>query len=174
MIIRSFVRNFILFSLIIVIADCRRETKKLQSNKDEAIRLNSLQYDTSEVTVLPFTESNHYPFDEDYTSTTLTANEIVEIENIFRKCVSEYNGSLDQAHHEYSIDLGQITYKKQLVPVKNLKGETLVWVNCLCRVRNESWKNKLQSVDDGGKCYFNFKINLRTKEYFDLVVNGEA
>ena len=29
-------------------------------------------------------------------------------------------------------------------------------------------------VDDGGNCYFNFKINLTTKKFYDLRVNGEA
>jgi hypothetical protein len=35
-------------------------------------------------------------------------------------------------------------------------------------------ENKMFGVEDGGNCYFNFKINLITKKYFDLGVNGVA
>jgi hypothetical protein len=29
-------------------------------------------------------------------------------------------------------------------------------------------------VDDGGNCYFNFKISLATKTFYDMGVNGVA
>jgi hypothetical protein len=59
--------------------------------------------------------------------------------------------------------------------VTNKKGEKEVWVNCFCDTWNSNrWKTEILFVEDGGNCYFNFRINLATKKYHDLGVNGEA
>ena len=47
-------------------------------------------------------------------------------------------------------------------------------MNCFCETSDNSWKSYIRLVDDGGNCVFNFKINLKTKLFYGLVVNGEA
>ncbi len=166
---------FTLITLLTVTGACDRQIKRSQTNKDESIELDGLQYDTAAITVIPFeVGGDNYPFSNGYAPTTLTESDINDIENIFKKCVSDYNFSLDQDHRDFIIDLYKNNYKKQLVAVKNSKGEKVVWVNCLCRVHDHSWKSRIYSVDDGGNCYFHFKVNLQTKAYYDLIVNGDA
>jgi len=56
--------------------------------------------------------------------------------------------------------------------------EKIVWSNFFCSsFYNNSSVNYLEeliSVDDGGNCYFNVKVNLEKEEIFDLIINGEA
>lgn len=87
----------------------------------------------------------------------------------------DYNNSLDKDHKQWSIDLIKFNYRKQLIAVTNKTGEKEVWVNCFCNTwDNDRWKTEMMLVADGGNCYFNFKINLTTKKYYDLGVNGEV
>ena len=169
------ITSFTLLTLLAVIGACDQKTKQSQPNKDEPIELDGLQYDTAAIRVIPFESGgDNYPFSTGYAPTTLAESDINDIENIFKKCVSDYNASLDQDHRDFIIDLDKNSYKKQLVPGKNSKGEKVVWVNCLCRVHDQSWKSRIYSLEDGGNCYFHFKVNLQTKEYYDLIVNGDA
>ncbi|WP_214225651.1 hypothetical protein [Pedobacter sp. B4-66] len=74
---------------------------------------------------------------------------------------------------DYTIDLKR--YKRQYIVLVNKKGQKEVWINCLCAISdNDDWKTKKIVVYDGGKCYFNLKINLSEKIYFDFQVNGIA
>lgn len=79
-----------------------------------------------------------------------------------------------QLHEErYLINLAN--YKRQLVVVTNKRGEKVVWVNCFCRKGNQaSWRHQIVEVDDGGNCYFNVKLNLTRRIWYDLMVNGVA
>ena len=79
-----------------------------------------------------------------------------------------------QLHEErYLINLAN--YKRQLVAVTNAKGEKTVWINCFCRDDNQaSWRQHIVSVDDGGNCYFNIKLNLTRRTWYDMMVNGVA
>ncbi len=60
----------------------------------------------------------------------------------------------------------------------NENNEKIVWSNFFCSsFYNNSSVNYLEeliSVDDGGNCYFNVKVNLEKEEIFDLIINGEA
>ncbi len=132
------------------------------------------QFDTSKVAIIPFCKTGNYPFDNNYKQAILTRADINEIDRLLIKCVTDYNNSLEQDYKQFSIDLTKNDYKKQLVAVTNSKGEKEVWVNCFCRTWDTRWKTEIMHVDDGGNCYFNFKINLTTKKYYDLGVNGEA
>ncbi len=47
-------------------------------------------------------------------------------------------------------------------------------MNSFCTTLDNRWKTEFILVDDGGNCFFNFKINLTTKKYYELNVNGKA
>jgi hypothetical protein len=66
------------------------------------------------------------------------------------------------------------SYKKQLVAVTNKDGDKEVWVNCFCDTLNKNWRKEILLVQDGGRCYFNFKINLTQNKCYHLIVNGES
>jgi hypothetical protein len=68
-------------------------------------------------------------------------------------------------------------YYRQCLSVINSKNEIEVWVNCFCKnsmIKKEEAQHRIINVDDGGKCFFNIKINLSTKKYYDLFINGYA
>ena len=62
-------------------------------------------------------------------------------------------------------------YRRQYVAVINSEGEKEVWVNCFCS-DDKNWKTAKVDVDDGGNCYFNFKINIQHGKLYEFRVNG--
>ena len=142
---------------------------------EQILKNKSIQVDTSKTAIIPFNKNVSYPFDNSYKPAVLTKNDINNVDSLLIACVTDYNNSLDKDHKEWSIDLKKYDYRKQLIAVTNKKGEKEVWVNCFCHIlNNHSWKTEIMIVDDGGNCYFHFKINLTTKKFYDLGVNGEA
>ena len=56
-------------------------------------------------------------------------------------------------------------------------GDKVLWVNCFCMAESvvlKKWKTDIVYVADGGNCFFNVKINLKSKQYYGLIVNGMA
>jgi hypothetical protein len=136
---------------------------------------NNLQFDTSKTAIISFDKKGNYPFNNSYKSTTLTQNDIYNVDSLLIACTTDYSNSLDKDNKEWIIDLKNNNYRRQLIVVTNKKGEKEVWVNCFCDTwRSDRWKTEIIIVDDGGNCYFNFKINLTTKKFYALVVNGIA
>ena len=132
---------------------------------------------------------NEIPFDDYAGSATLDQNEIDEIHHLFFDCVKDYNNKVDTTSKYYreaiAIDpknkddfyLDPTRYFLQIVPYLDRYGNKIVWVNCTCCGQQgpESERRKYISITmDGGNCYLNFKINLTTKKYYDLYVNGDA
>ena len=138
-----------------------------------AQKSNVLQFDTSKTAILQFVPSVIHS-DTTYKPTTYTQNDIYLVESLFVKCVNHFNKSLGKKFKSESINLKNNNYRKQLIFVKNKKGEKEVWVNCFCETSNANWKTEFVGVSDGGNCYFNLKINLATKKYYNLRINGEA
>lgn len=160
------------FCLSIATTSCGRSHKK---KTDQGIKDKSIQIDTSETAIITFDKKRNYSFDPSYMQATLTQDDISSIDRLLIACVTDYNNSLDEEHKGWSIDLKQNHYRKQLIAVTNSKGEKEVWVNCFCDTwGNNNWKTSILLVHDGGNCYFNFKINLATKKFYNLRVNGEA
>jgi hypothetical protein len=134
-----------------------------------------LKYDTSKTAVLSWDGHSRFPFNNvEYDTALLIQNDIQIIDSLLLSTVSNYNSSLTDRYDAFKIDLERKNYRKQLIAVENLKGEKVVWVNCFCRPWDKSWKTRALMVEDGGPCYFNFKINLQTKTVYDFTVNGFA
>ncbi|WP_345236648.1 hypothetical protein [Hymenobacter saemangeumensis] len=115
----------------------------------------------------------------------LTKAEIMVVDSLLNKAINEHNQvqeeefqDMTKAHPEipfrkenYFISLPG--YKRQLIAAVNSKGEKEVWVNCFC-TNNKKWRWQMVYVMDGGNCYFNLKINLAKKSWYDFMVNGLA
>ena len=142
--------------------------------QDQLGQNHTLKFDTSKTAIIEFNPKNEWLFDSSYKTAKLTQNELQIVEGILLNCIADYNNSLDKDHKLWSIDFRKNNYRKQLIVVINSKGEKQVWVNCFCSASGDKWKNKIYVVDDGGNCFFSFKINLATKKYYDLGVNGSA
>jgi len=97
----------------------------------------------------------------------LSNGEIKELNKIFKTCIRANKKELRAPQK----------YKRQYIPVINSKGEKEIWVNCFCggwNALNMDNKREVLSVMDGGNCYFNFKVNLKTKKWYNFMVNGAA
>ena len=56
-----------------------------------------------------------------------------------------------------------------------LEGRKVIYASYLCqRGTDTEWKEQFIFVADGGACYFQFKYDASTGEFYDLQVNGEA
>ncbi len=121
----------------------------------------------SNYTEIPYTKSEFAPFTNGK-ATALSKQDIKEIEILMNKCIDEYNKRTKWER------IDKIQYMVQLVPILNEKGEIEVWVNCFCGAGFGNWRKEIFEVNDGGSCFFNLKINIGTKKYYDLAVNGLA
>jgi hypothetical protein len=150
---------------------CRPESRKVQTDNGQ----DQLKYDTTKTAIVSWDRTFNYPFDSiNYQATTVTQEDINQIDSLLISSVTDYNNSLTDGHEDYKIDLKGKDYKKQLIAVTNSKGEKEIWVNCFCDDWDKSWKREILVVHDGGPCYFNFKVNLTTEKIYDFGVNGFA
>jgi len=104
--------------------------------------------------------------------------ELEKVNRIFEKAINE--GKFHFLKKEKISELKK--HYRQYLCYLNEKGEKIIYINAFCELFDEydeennlvpfDWKNKMVDVADGGKCYWNIKINLTTNEYFELKVNG--
>lgn len=163
------------FSTILTIITCLT-TALNTSGQTSSANTVDLTFDTSNTVIIKNMFSLDNPFDSTFKEATLIQSELQTVDSILKACVTDYNKSLDKERKRYSINMHKRKYVKQLVVVTNQNGEKEVWVNCLCYTGGHIgnlWRTRIISVDDGGSCFFNFKINLATKKHYDLIVNGE-
>jgi len=161
-----------LLSCVFLIGSCKQTTKT--SSKTNSISQN-ISFDTSNIAIINFDQSIYWLFDSTYKPSTLTQLDISEIEQLFNRSIDDYNSKIKEPDKKYfAIDLTKWKYKRQYVCVVNKDGEKEVYINCFCSTFDNNWKKSLRQVDDGGNCFFNFKVNLTTKKYYDFFVNGHA
>jgi len=134
-----------------------------------------LNIDTSKYAIFKL-EDDPSTFDKNCKPASLSNEEMNQIENIIDKEIAKINKEFKKSQHTKFNYVGNPKkYYKQIIAAINAKGEKVVWVNCLCTVSNEpDWKTRLIGMLDGGSCYFNCKINLKTNKLYDLMVNGVA
>jgi len=165
----------IAFCLTNILTSCGQSQGKKTGQIIKSKSINSIQFDTSRTSIIPFDQKGDYPFDNSYKPTTLTQEGINDIDSLLIVRVTNYNNSLDKNRKGWTIDLKKYNYRKQLIAVTNRNGEKEVWANCFCDTwGSDSWKNEIMRVNDDGNCYFNFKINLTMKKLYDFDVNGVA
>ena len=111
-------------------------------------------------------------FDERLKPHALTKHQLADLLTIIERVSDSLNlrvtstntktGKSDTLRHHY-----------QIVSAKDNKGQITVWVNAICDPMR-GWKKELLFVDDGGSCYYNFRVNLSQKKYYNIVVNGRG
>ena len=126
--------------------------------------------DKTKYAVLKWDKSYYYIF-KTGKATTLTNVEINQIKVLLQKAVDKHNVTIKWALNQ---TLPLSSYKIQIVPIINNKGQKEVWLNCFCDDEGDLWRKEIIEVDDGGNCFFNVKINLTLKTFYDLAVNGYA
>ena len=158
-------RSSLLFSIFLLIFSCQNQSKPKEN----------FQLSTSDYVVLKYNSQWHWVF-KDVTPSDLNKKELIQIEKILQSAIEEHNKYFindNEGFKQWGLELSR--YKRQYVPVINQKGEKIIWINFFCQDSNSvNWKIDIPIVADGGNCYFNLKINLTTKQYSDLRINGYA
>ena len=145
------------------------------------IYVGKAQLDTNQYKIFKFNPKEKFIFDKSFKPTELNKENIEEIYKLLGPAIENY--ILDEIDvfkklnpgKSYNIENIKIQwekYKYQFIPVINKKGELIVWCNAICNGRDFNWKNSIIIVHDGGKCFFNLKINLTKHKAFELLVNG--
>ena len=147
---------------------CRQtQNNSLDANTNKSIQ--KISSDTN-IAIIHYDKSIHWLFDGFHEASVLTEAVLIEIDKLFNQSVADHNSKL--TNKEHFIDLSSQKYKRQYVCVTNIWGQKEFYINCFCESSGFEWKKSLMETDDGGSCYFNFKLNLSTKKYYDFFVNG--
>jgi hypothetical protein len=163
-------------------------TTLAQTNKNIGKRQtdnSNLKIDTSKIAIIPFDTVQNWIFKKALPA-DLTSDDLLAIETLFTNCIDEYNVEKEKEYLKmkekqprsklskdfYVIDAKR--HKRQYIAVINDKGEKEVWINCFCNSWDRNWRKEIIGVEDGGNCFFNLKINLTLKKYYELMVNGHA
>ena len=111
-------------------------------------------------------------YERKYKPNTLSKEQLRVAELIIKK-VSD---SLDFLLTSTNVNTGivdTLKYVFQIVSARNNSGHLFLWVNAICGP-NKNWRKNIVIVEDGGSCYYRFKINLDTKQYFDIQINSNG
>lgn len=100
--------------------------------------------------------------------------ELMGVEKIL--CLAIKNNEFDFLKTPINNSLNGYYY--QYIPFINKDGEKEISINAFCELLVippfndlDGWKNEYVSVDDGGACYWQMKVNLDKKSYYDFHVN---
>lgn len=64
-------------------------------------------------------------------------------------------------------------YNRQYIGI-HLDDKQVIYANYFCDSAQLDWRNDFVLVMDGGDCFFQFKYDVDSAEFFDLQVNGSA
>ena len=182
---------FISFFFFFVLTSCRlEENQAIDTNAinilSDTMNYSVLSYDTSDIWLSAWIFPKSKPAD-------LDSNDINDLQSIISQCVDHYNKTeslnefkkFKKNNPKTEVNLSSFTiditkYKRQFIAIINDKKEKEVWVNCFSeyfgdtKLNINGWKNGIYRACDGGKNFFNFKINLTNKTYTDLKINSSG
>ncbi|MGY5353441.1 hypothetical protein [Wenyingzhuangia sp. IMCC45467] len=176
----------LIFLVLISISSCSETKKKTTKIKQTENIQTEFNLTESDFVILSFKTDWYYIF-KNVKPTELTQSELIEIEKVLKTVIVDNNNQqkirliehnkkfpkYQQTETGYELKLDG--YKRQYVPIINEKGEKKVWINFFCdNFGADNWKTEIVEVLDGGNCYYSIKINLKTKQYYDLRINGSA
>jgi hypothetical protein len=137
--------------------------------------------------ILPYDEKVYTTLSKNSIPSSLTDSDFVTIDEVLSACIDKYNNEqtteykkMIKKYPKNGIELKYFVidlqgYYRQYIVVENSRGEKEVWVNCFCTIQDmDYWKKQVVFVKDGGKCFFNLRINLTKKTFIDFIVNGDA
>lgn len=131
-----------------------------QSKSVEKIKINK-----GKIALIEYDKNWIFPF-KNAEPAQLNDTDFKEIERLLIECISKSNELLPLKR-----------YYRQYVVVRNENGEKEVYVNFMCELVSldfADWKKELIDISDGGNCYFNVKINLSSKTYYNLIINMQG
>ncbi|WP_161888910.1 hypothetical protein [Pontibacter russatus] len=174
----------ILAALIMAVFGC--ETKNPESITNKPSKADYQKNKNSRFTVISDTSETIAVTHGSKKLWEPTEEQIFDIEAIIKTTIANDPGVGNRHLKPDSIE----SIYKQYVCFVDSNGDSLVYINASCRVReilvtdsvtNElkfkkfDWRNSLfGTVLDGGDCFWNMLINFSEKKTLELNVNGEA
>lgn len=164
----------IVLIMLILVSSC---TEYRKTNEVETVVkvMSDLEVGPADYVILKYQPQWHWLF-KNVRAAELSNSEFLEIENFLKVAIHESNEAQKAELKTYNKNNSQNQrtttgyelqlegYKRQYVPVFNENGQKEVFINFFCDEFND-WETELVQVEDGGNCYYNFKVNLVTKEY---------
>ena len=144
---------------------CARHEPNMPSSKIDLLQNTVLNIDTSTIAILEIDQWLAKRLSS-IKSFNLTNADIKSINEIFIKCVLKNN-----------IDISSFRYRRQYVSFIDNTGHKKVWINCFCLTTYDDlnyWRKSPVIVEDGGRCFFNFIVDLTDNSFSDFEVNGDA
>ncbi len=124
--------------------------------------------------ILKLEPNEKYPIFKNAQPTELSHEEIIATEKIIKsqieKTTLEWRSETKNKFEE-----SQYQYDRQYVAAINEYGEKLVWINLFCDETLADFydlRKERTNISDGGKCYFEIKVNLTKKEIIGYKHNG--
>ena len=103
---------------------------------------------------------------------TPSEDDILELENRLSSYLQQTNSDrFDQQKTPIWERLDE--YNRQYIGII-LDGKQVIYANYFCDSLETDWKDDFVFVLDGGDCFFQFKYDVDSAEFFDLQVNGVA
>ncbi|MES2544360.1 MAG: hypothetical protein V4548_05705 [Bacteroidota bacterium] len=141
----------------------------------KAVTINDSLY-----TVIKYDTNRTYPF-KDATPTTLSKEEIIDIEKIISKEIDEIRLRRKKYFDLFSQKKikrrdENYVYRRQYIAVINKLGEKEVYINSFCGdgIYDINWRSKIQRFSDGGDCFLHIKVNVSKKIVTDFHVNSQG
>ncbi len=170
--------------LLILISSCDQKSK-MPANKIADKTKEEFKLEKADYAILKYSSEYHWIF-KDAQPTELTQAELITTEKILKDAIEKNNEvqkknlkKHNEEHPEYQLtetgyELDLPQFQRQYLPVINKNGEKIIWLNFFCSHKAPVSDKNIVMVLDGGNCYFNIKINLTDKTYFELRINGYA
>ncbi|GHV35467.1 hypothetical protein AGMMS4952_27740 [Spirochaetia bacterium] len=160
----------VVFSILLVFSliSCVKESISKNDSQPIEINKNSILIEEIDFVILKNNEFIKSLFGN-CTSIELSENDLDELNIIINNAVKGYNGN------EVIENIILSNYKRQYIAIINEKGEKEVYVNCFYNTfaeRNDYWKTQFVDVDGGGKGFFQLKVNLTKKIYYEFCINA--
>jgi hypothetical protein len=141
--------NLSFFFIIFLLVSCKTSQKQIE--------VDALNH----YTIIPYNPNAKYRLFEDAKPTSLTFEEMMELEDIIEPKIKK--------------NLEQHKYYRQYVAAENSNGEKLVWINFFCEsLYATDYVVNIMSAADGGNCIFQVKVNLTKKDCYYYRENGEG
>ena len=130
-----------------------------QNNYTDTVKFNDYSFFTY--------NSNFYRnFSGEVKPYDLNTEDLNTIDSLLNLCINQNSESISRKSNNYF---------KQCIAFRNSNNEKEVWINLLCKGNRIGYLHYyIIDVNDGGDCFFNLKINLTKRKYYDLYVNGSA
>jgi hypothetical protein len=182
-------RRLLIIGVVGIILNCTRASDSTVANSDKVdtvISGGNIALDSFDFNIIEYDASYRYIFPETFQTTDLTRKEIEQCEALLKLFIAEYNVEATNKFDEMSKKYPKMRFKKEDFTIdlneygRQYMGaisehQKFVYVNCFCEPNKFDTPDKqLVQVDDGGNCFFNFKVDLKNRKIFDFIENGVA